>query len=60
MKMPQQNSLCSYLYLKEAKVSFFSFFFYKIREQEGRTGPVGGGGFVPVGRGRWLENELGG
>jgi hypothetical protein len=30
-------SPCSYLYLKQAKMSFFSFFLYKIREQEGRT-----------------------
>jgi hypothetical protein len=31
----QGNSLCSYLYLKQAKMSsfvLFSFFFYKIRE----------------------------
>jgi hypothetical protein len=37
MEMAQEDSLCSYL--KQAKMSFcFSFFFYKIREQEGRTG----------------------
>jgi hypothetical protein len=41
------------------KCHFFSFFFYKIREQEGRTGLAGGGqggGLVPVGAvvaGRW-------
>jgi hypothetical protein len=39
----QRNSLCSYVYLKLAKISCFSFYlfsllFYKIREQEGRTG----------------------
>jgi hypothetical protein len=44
----QGNSLCSYLYLKLAKISCFSFsllcfFFYKIREQEGITGSAGGG-----------------
>jgi hypothetical protein len=52
MEAPQGNSLCSYL--KQAKISFF--FFYKIGEQEGRTGhaweglvPVGGGGGGKVG-----------
>jgi hypothetical protein len=39
MEMPQGNFLCSYL--KQAKMSFF---FYKIREQEGRTSPAQGGG----------------
>jgi hypothetical protein len=29
-------------------ISFFSFFFYKIREQEGRKGTAGNGGSVPV------------
>jgi hypothetical protein len=39
MEKPQGNSLYSYLYLKQAKMSFFPpFFFCKIREQEGRTG----------------------
>jgi hypothetical protein len=44
MEMSQGNSLCRYL--KQAKKSFlfvFSFFFYKIGEQEGGTGPVDGG-----------------
>jgi hypothetical protein len=50
MGISQGNSLCNYLYLKQAKMpcfSFylFSFFFYKIREQqEGRTSPAGRGG----------------
>jgi hypothetical protein len=43
-----QSSLYSYLYLKLAKKPCFSFFFYKIGEQEGRTGSamrwVAGGG----------------
>jgi hypothetical protein len=44
----QGNSLCSYLYLKLAKMSCFSFvcvslFFYKIREQEGGTDSNVGG-----------------
>jgi hypothetical protein len=33
MEISQRNSLCSYLYLKQAKnVMFLSFFFYKIGE----------------------------
>jgi hypothetical protein len=39
MEVPQGNFLCSYL--KQAKMSFF--FFYKIGEQEGGTGPAGWG-----------------
>jgi hypothetical protein len=47
MEISQGNSLCSYLYLKQAKMSFiFYFFFYKIRQQEGRTGPAQGVGDV--------------
>jgi hypothetical protein len=49
MEMSQGFSLCSYLYLKQAKISFLSnflnFFSYKkIKEQECGTGPVGTGG----------------
>jgi hypothetical protein len=47
MEGPQGNSLCSYL--KQARMSFF--FFYKIGEQEGKTGPAGGGRLVPVSAG---------
>jgi hypothetical protein len=36
MEMPQGNSL--YSYLKKQKYRFF--FFYRIRDQEGRTGPI--------------------
>jgi hypothetical protein len=36
MEIPQGNSLCSYLYLKQAKLSLFYLFLYKIREQGGR------------------------
>jgi hypothetical protein len=43
MEISQGNSLCSYLYLKQAKMSFFSFFFCKIGKQKGRAGPLGGG-----------------
>jgi hypothetical protein len=59
METTQGISLCTYLYLKLAKPPCFSFpflyfFFYKIGEQEGRTGSArwevdtGGGG-------RWQE-----
>jgi hypothetical protein len=37
-------------------MSFFPFFFYKIREQEGRTGPARG---VPVGGGRLQVKGVG-
>jgi hypothetical protein len=37
MELSQRNSLCGYFYLKQAKIPFFLFFFYKIREQEGGT-----------------------
>jgi hypothetical protein len=57
MVISQGNSLCSYLYLKQAKKSFFIFFFYKIGEQESRTGPVGWGG-VQMGVGRWQGKEV--
>jgi hypothetical protein len=41
MEISQRKSLGSYLSLKQPKkMSFFSFFFYKIREQEGETGPA--------------------
>jgi hypothetical protein len=43
--------LCSYLYLKQEKCHFFSFFFYKIEEQEGRTDLAGGGYVGTSGRG---------
>jgi hypothetical protein len=38
MEISQGNVPCSYL--KQAKMLFFSFLFYKIREQEGRAGPA--------------------
>jgi hypothetical protein len=58
------NSLCSYL--KEAKMPFFYFCFYKIREQESGTGPVGRAGgllwecLVPVGDGRKWRKDVDG
>jgi hypothetical protein len=58
MKTAQGNSLCSYLYLKLTKTSWFSFyllcfFFYKIREQKCGTGSAGGGGGWGVGTSGW-------
>jgi hypothetical protein len=45
METTQENSLCSYLYLKLVKTPCFSFnllfFFYKIREQESRADSAG-------------------
>jgi hypothetical protein len=43
--------------LNKQKCHFFSF--YKIREQEGRTGAVWEGGLVPVGGGRRWEKSVG-
>jgi hypothetical protein len=48
MEVPQGNSLCSYF--KQTKMSFI--FFYKIREQDGRTFPALGVG--------WYQWEGGG
>jgi hypothetical protein len=58
MEMSQGNSVS---YLKQAKMSFS--FFYKIREQEGRTSPGRGGGMgglVPVGgrRGKGIRRYI--
>jgi hypothetical protein len=53
MEISQRKSLGSYLSLKQPKkMSFFSFFFYKIREQEGETGPA------QVGEGYQWEGEV--
>jgi hypothetical protein len=61
-EISQGNPLCSYLYLKQAKMSFFfflSFFFYKITERGAKqvlwdvgVPPVGGGMFWGKGIGR--------
>jgi hypothetical protein len=62
MEKTQENSLCSYLYLKQAKMSCFlfyllCFFFCKIGEQEDGTcsaqGEVGECGWF------WWEGEGG-
>jgi hypothetical protein len=54
MEISRGNSLCSYLYFKQAKTSCFSFifcfFFYRIREQESSIGPAGGEGVGISGR----------
>jgi hypothetical protein len=54
MEMSQGNSLGSYL--KQTKISFFPLF-YKIGEQEGRTGPVWE--FASSGRGEDVERGFG-
>jgi hypothetical protein len=58
MEISQGNSLCSYLFLKQARMSRFSFylfsvFFYKIGEQEGGYGSCLGGRLAPIGVERW-------
>jgi hypothetical protein len=61
MELSQGNSLGSYLYLKQAKMSFFFFLLYKIREQEDRTGPAWGlEGSGTNGRGWWRGKGVGG
>jgi hypothetical protein len=49
MEISKGNSLCSCLYLKQTKISCFSFFFYKIGEQECRAGLAQAEGLAPVG-----------
>jgi hypothetical protein len=46
--------------LNKQKYNFFSFFFYKIREQEGETGPAWVRGLVTVGGGKRLGKSVGG
>jgi hypothetical protein len=43
METSQGNSLCSYLYLKQAKM--MCFLFYKMGEKEDKTDSVGGRGW---------------
>jgi hypothetical protein len=61
MQISQENSLGSYLYPSKLKCQvclfvcfLFSFFFYKIREQEGGTSPDQGGGWH-----QWEEEGVG-
>jgi hypothetical protein len=55
MEILQGIPLCSYLYLKQAKMSYFSFYLslffssFKIREQDSRTSPTQGAMLAPVG-----------
>jgi hypothetical protein len=57
MEMSQGNLLCSYP--KQAKCHFFPF--YKIGEQEGRTGSTRvGEGLVTVGGRMWWRQGIGG
>jgi hypothetical protein len=49
MEISQGNSHCSYLYLKQAKISCFSFYLfsfssYETREQDGEISPAQGEG----------------
>jgi hypothetical protein len=65
MELSKENSMCSYLYLKQTKMSCFSFclfffYFYKIREQEGRTGLVERVGVGTSERGRVWRKRVGG
>jgi hypothetical protein len=62
--IPQENSLSISLYLKQTKMSCFSFSFFflfcKIGEQEGVIGPAQSGWLVSVGGGRWWGKRVGG
>jgi hypothetical protein len=60
IEISQGNFLHSYLYLKQAKITFFSFFHLQNQRTGGwnRSCPVGD--LVPVGGGRWQGKEVGG
>jgi hypothetical protein len=59
MEISQGNSLCSYLYLKQAKISWFSFLsflFFSSTKSENRGSSCPGqreGRSVPMEKGRW-------
>jgi hypothetical protein len=62
MEISKGNSLCSYLYLKYAKIScfsfhLFSFFFYKFRENRAEQVLPREGGIVQVGEDRWVGGK---
>jgi hypothetical protein len=64
MEIAQENALCSYL-SKQVKISYFSFydfsfFSYKIGEQESRTRPALQGGVAPVGGEKCWGKGVGG
>jgi hypothetical protein len=60
MEISQVNSLCSYLYHKQAKTPFFFLLFSSTRI-EGQDGSCTGlrGGLVPVGVRRWQGKGVG-
>jgi hypothetical protein len=62
MEISQGNSLCSYLYVKQAKnVMFFILSLFFCTKSEGRTGSMGRGEVLTaVGRGRWQGKGVGG
>jgi hypothetical protein len=62
MEISQGNSLCSCLYLKQAKMLWFSFylFSYKIGQQKDKTNPVQGRGLAPGRGGRCWGKGVGG
>jgi hypothetical protein len=60
MEIPQGNSLYSYFYLKQTKMSCLSFSLFCKIEQEGATGPAQGEQVAPVGTGRWQRKGVGG
>jgi hypothetical protein len=67
MEISQGNNLCSYLYLKLAKMSlffFFPYFFFLLQNWRTgeRRGPASRGGWalITMGEGRWREKGLGG
>jgi hypothetical protein len=51
IEISQGNALCNYIYLKQARISVFLLFFYKMGEQEGGTGLPQHGGVGTTGRG---------
>jgi hypothetical protein len=59
MEIPQANSLCSYLYLKQAKMSCFPFYLSSSKKLESDC--AHGGGLTPVGGGAgWPGKRIGG
>jgi hypothetical protein len=60
MEISQGNSLYSYLYLKLAKMSCFSFYLFSSAKSENRrVEQAERGGLAPVGGGRWWGKRVG-
>jgi hypothetical protein len=60
-EMSQKTPCIATFILNKQKCHLFSFFIYKIGEQEGGTDPAQGGrGLISVGGGRWQGKEVGG